>query len=68
VQPGRNLYMIATGTGLAPFVSLVRGREVFDAFERVILVHSVRAVKELAYREELESRRSGPASDLRGPP
>jgi ferredoxin/flavodoxin---NADP+ reductase len=56
VQPGRNLYMIATGTGLAPFVSLVRGREVFDAFERVILVHSVRAVAELAYREELESR------------
>lgn len=56
VKPGRNLYMIATGTGLAPFVSLVRGSEVFDAFERVILVHSVRTVKELAYREELEGR------------
>jgi ferredoxin/flavodoxin---NADP+ reductase len=56
VQPGRNLYMIATGTGLAPFVSLVRGRDVYEAFERVILVHSVRTVQELAYREELEAR------------
>lgn len=56
VQPGRNLYMLATGTGLAPFISLVRGKEVYAAFERVILVHSVRTVAELAYREELESR------------
>ncbi|OOG23369.1 ferredoxin--NADP(+) reductase [Thioalkalivibrio denitrificans] len=56
VQPGRHLFMIATGTGLAPFVSLVRGREVYDAFERVILVHSVRTAQELAYREELTAR------------
>ncbi|QKT03975.1 ferredoxin--NADP reductase [Ectothiorhodospiraceae bacterium 2226] len=56
VRPGRNLYMLATGTGLAPFISLVRGKEVYEAFERVILVHSVRTVAELAYREELQAR------------
>ncbi|WP_019021340.1 ferredoxin--NADP reductase [Thioalkalivibrio sp. ALE23] len=56
VQPGRHLYMLATGTGIAPFVSLVRSDEVFEHFERVILVHSVRTVEELAYREELEAK------------
>jgi ferredoxin--NADP+ reductase len=56
VKPGRNLYLLATGTGLAPFMSLVRGQAVYAQFERVILVHSVRAVEELAYREELQNR------------
>ncbi|ACL71159.1 ferredoxin-NADP reductase [Thioalkalivibrio sulfidiphilus HL-EbGr7] len=56
VLPGRHLYLLATGTGLAPFMSLVRGRGVYERFERVILVHSVRTVVELAYRAELESR------------
>ena len=53
ILPGRHLYMLATGTGLAPFVSLLRGGEVFKHFERVILVHSVRATAELAYWEEI---------------
>ena len=56
IQPGRHLYMLATGTGLAPFMSLIRGGEVYESFERVILVHTVRATPGLAYREELESR------------
>lgn len=56
VKPGRVLYMIATGTGLAPFMSLVRDPATFDRFETVVLVHSVRTVAELAYREELEAR------------
>ena len=56
VQPGRHLYMLATGTGLAPFMSLVRSSEAFENFERVILVHSVRHKPALAYREELEAR------------
>ena len=56
VQPGRNLYLLATGTGLAPFVSLVRSTQVYHTFERVILVHSVRTQKELAYREEIAAR------------
>lgn len=56
IQPGRHLYMLATGTGLAPFMSLIRSGELYDAFERVILVHTVRTCQGLAYREELESR------------
>jgi ferredoxin--NADP+ reductase len=56
VLPGRTLYMIATGTGLAPFMSLVRDPETFARFEHVVLVHSVRTAVELAYRDELEAR------------
>lgn len=56
VQPGRVLYMLATGTGLAPFMALVRSPATYTAFERLVLIHTVRTVKELAYREELEAR------------
>lgn len=56
VQPGRNLYLLATGTGIAPFISLIRGDQVFERFETVILVHSVRTAAELTYREEIEAR------------
>jgi ferredoxin--NADP+ reductase len=59
IQPGRNLYMLATGTGLAPFMSLIRAGEVFETFERVILVHTVRKQQGLAYRDELTSRSGG---------
>lgn len=55
VRPGRNLYLLATGTGLAPFISLIRGGELQSRFDKIVLVHSVRSVKGLAYREELES-------------
>lgn len=56
VQPGRHLYMLATGTGLAPFISLIRAGDVFQSFEQVILVHTVRKEQGLAYRDELTSR------------
>lgn len=56
VTPGRVLYLLSTGTGLAPFISLTRSPEVYAAFRKVVLVHTVRTVKELAYREELEAR------------
>ncbi len=56
VQPGRHLYLLATGTGLAPFMSLVRAGEAYETFERVILVHTVRSAQGLAYRDELEAR------------
>jgi ferredoxin--NADP+ reductase len=56
IQSGRNLYMLSTGTGLAPFMSLIRAGEVFKEFERVILVHTVRKEQALAYREELTER------------
>lgn len=55
VLPGRVLYMLATGTGLAPFVCLVRDPATYARFEQVVLVHSVRTVAELAYRETLEA-------------
>lgn len=56
VLPGRVLYMLSTGTGLAPFMSLVRSPDTYSAYERIVLVHTVRTEKELAYRQELESR------------
>ena len=56
VKPGRHLYLLSTGTGIAPFISLIRGDEVFERFETVILVHSVRTAAELSYREEIEAR------------
>jgi ferredoxin/flavodoxin---NADP+ reductase len=51
--PGRRLYMLSTGTGLAPFMSIVRDPETYEKFEQVILVHGVRQVDELAYHELL---------------
>ncbi|MEM9256444.1 MAG: ferredoxin--NADP reductase [Pseudomonadota bacterium] len=48
---GKRLYMIGTGTGLAPFLSLVRDPEIYDAYEHVVLVHGVRYRDELAYRD-----------------
>jgi len=55
VLPGRTLYLLATGTGLAPFMSLIRDPELYARYESVVLVHSVRTVPELAYRAEIES-------------
>lgn len=55
VLPGRVLYLLATGTGVAPFMSLIRDPELYRRFESVVLVHSVRTVAELAYRDEIES-------------
>jgi len=55
VQPGRVLYMLSTGTGLAPFMALARSPETYTTFERVVLIHTVRTAKELAYKDELES-------------
>ncbi|MEK6748294.1 MAG: ferredoxin--NADP reductase [Pseudomonadota bacterium] len=55
VKPGRNLYLLATGTGLAPFICLIRSAATYQTFERVILVHTVRTVGELAYQQEIES-------------
>ena len=51
--PGRRLYMLATGTGLAPFLSIVRDPETYERFEQIILVHGVRQVDELAYHDLL---------------
>lgn len=53
--PGRNLYLVGTGTGLAPFLSIVKDPEIYEQFQNVILVHGVRYVDELAYHEVLTS-------------
>jgi ferredoxin--NADP+ reductase len=47
--PGKNLYLLSTGTGLAPFMAMIRDPEVYDLYEKVILVHGCRQVNELAY-------------------
>ena len=52
--PGKNLYMIGTGTGLAPWLSLARDPETYDKYEKVVVVHGVRQVEELAYQQLLE--------------
>ncbi len=53
LQPGRNLYLLATGTGLAPFMSVAFDPQTYDQYEKVILIHTVRTLKEHAYRQEL---------------
>ncbi|MBP6626366.1 MAG: ferredoxin--NADP reductase [Arenimonas sp.] len=54
LHPGRNLYLLATGTGLAPFLGIVKDPEVYERFERVILTHGVREAKDLAYRDYIQ--------------
>ena len=53
--PGRNLYLLSTGTGLAPFMSIIRDPETYEKFDKIILTHTVRTTKELAYKEFLEN-------------
>jgi ferredoxin--NADP+ reductase len=53
LRPGRNLYLLGTGTGLAPFLSLVRDPETYERFERVVIVHGCRWAAELAYSDWL---------------
>jgi ferredoxin--NADP+ reductase len=47
--PGRRLYLLSTGTGLAPFMSVVRDLDVYERFEKVVLVHGCRQAQDLAY-------------------
>ncbi|MFG1379708.1 ferredoxin--NADP reductase [Xanthobacter autotrophicus] len=51
--PGKRLYLLSTGTGLAPFLSVVKDPEAYERFEKVILIHGTRTVAELAYDEFL---------------
>lgn len=53
LHPGRNLYLLSTGTGLAPFLSIIRDPETYERFERVIVVHGVRYIEDLAYDDFL---------------
>lgn len=55
LKKGRHLYMLATGTGLAPFLSIIRSPEAYENFEKLILVHGVRKISDLAYKDFIES-------------
>ena len=62
--PGRNLYMLSTGTGLAPFLGLVKDPEIYERYDRVILAHTCRYTSELAFADRL--RAALPAHEFLG--
>jgi ferredoxin/flavodoxin---NADP+ reductase len=55
LRPGRNLYLFSSGTGLAPFMSIVRDPDYYDAYQHIVLIHGVRLVSELGYCEEIKT-------------
>ena len=54
LHPGRTLYLLGTGTGLAPFLAVVKDPHTWERFEHVVLAHGVRRVADLAYRDYIE--------------
>jgi ferredoxin--NADP+ reductase len=55
VRPGKRLYLLASGTGLAPFMSIIRDPETYEKFEHVIVAHGVRRLSDLGYRGYIEN-------------
>ena len=51
LKPGKNLYLFSTGTGLAPFMSVIQDPEAYERYEKIVLIHGVRYVSELAYED-----------------
>jgi ferredoxin--NADP+ reductase len=51
--PGKRLFMFASGTGIAPFISLIRDPEIYEKFEQIILIHTCREVKDLNYGKSI---------------
>lgn len=51
LNPGKNLYLLSSGTGLAPFLATIRDPETYERFEKVIVVHGTRFISELAYQD-----------------
>src|ERR1700757_2792079 len=64
LEAGRNLYLVGTGTGLAPFLSVIKDPETYERFEKVVLLHGCRRVAELAYGEMITEKL--PQDDLIG--
>jgi len=56
LHPGKRLWLFATGTGLAPFLSIIKDPETYERFETVILCHGVRRIADLAYRDYIASQ------------
>lgn len=54
--PGKRLLLLSTGTGLAPFASLIKDPDIYDRYETIVLVHGCRQISELAYGEQLVAR------------
>ncbi|MBN8799280.1 MAG: ferredoxin--NADP reductase, partial [Stenotrophomonas nitritireducens] len=54
LHPGRHLYLLGTGTGLAPWLSIVKDPETYERFDKVIVCHGVRFERDLAYRDYFE--------------
>ncbi len=54
LHPGRNLYLLGTGTGFAPWLAVIKDPETYERFEHVILCHGVRGAGDLAYRDYVE--------------
>jgi ferredoxin--NADP+ reductase len=54
LRDGHNLYLLSTGTGLAPFMSIIRDPETYERFEKIVVVHGVREVSELAYADYIQ--------------
>ncbi|MBI5460850.1 MAG: ferredoxin--NADP reductase [Gammaproteobacteria bacterium] len=61
----RHLWMLATGTGIGPFLSILKTDAPWTRFERIVLGHSVKHASELAYRELIESLRTAHGDQLR---
>lgn len=51
--PGKHLYLLSTGTGLAPFMSIIQDPDIYEQYEKVILVHGTRWISELAYQDKI---------------
>jgi ferredoxin--NADP+ reductase len=56
VLPGKRLYLLATGTGLAPFMSIIRDPETYERFEHVVIAHGVRYASELGYSDYIRNQ------------
>jgi ferredoxin--NADP+ reductase len=55
LTPGKRLFLIGTGTGLAPWLSVARDPDAYDRYEKVIIAHTVREIRDLAYRDFFET-------------
>lgn len=53
LQPGKHLYLLCTGTGLAPFMSIIQDPEIYEQYDKIILVHGTRWISELAYQKKI---------------
>jgi len=51
LRPGRTLFLLGTGTGLAPFLSIIKDPEAYEKFDRIVVAHGVRWIKDLAYSD-----------------